>query len=72
MARRVVLLEEIPKGPAGKLQRIGLADRLGMSMISFFDAPTVAVQAVILEEMLLKGSRISQVGAEYPTLDQRS
>ncbi len=28
--RRVVLLEEIPKGPTGKLQRIGLAEKLGL------------------------------------------
>jgi acyl-CoA synthetase (AMP-forming)/AMP-acid ligase II len=28
--RRVVLVDEIPKGPTGKLQRIGLADRLGL------------------------------------------
>jgi oxalate---CoA ligase len=29
--RRIVLLPEIPKGPTGKLQRIGLARRLGLS-----------------------------------------
>jgi len=28
--RRIVFLEEIPKGATGKLQRIGLADRLGL------------------------------------------
>jgi acyl-CoA synthetase (AMP-forming)/AMP-acid ligase II len=28
--RRVVFLPEIPKGPTGKLQRIGLAERLGL------------------------------------------
>jgi acyl-CoA synthetase (AMP-forming)/AMP-acid ligase II/acyl carrier protein len=28
--RRVVLLDEIPKGPTGKVQRIGLADKLGL------------------------------------------
>jgi acyl-CoA synthetase (AMP-forming)/AMP-acid ligase II len=28
--RRVVILEEIPKGPTGKLQRIGLAEKLGL------------------------------------------
>jgi len=27
--RRVVFLEEIPKGATGKLQRIGLAEKLG-------------------------------------------
>jgi acyl-CoA synthetase (AMP-forming)/AMP-acid ligase II len=29
--RRVVFLDEIPKGPTGKLQRIGLAERLGLT-----------------------------------------
>ncbi len=29
--RRMVFLEEIPKGPTGKLQRIGLAQRLGLT-----------------------------------------
>ena len=28
--RRVVFLEAIPKGPTGKLQRIGLAEKLGL------------------------------------------
>src|SRR6185295_1637872 len=31
--RRVVLLDELPKGPTGKLQRIGLAERLGLGPI---------------------------------------
>jgi acyl-CoA synthetase (AMP-forming)/AMP-acid ligase II len=29
--RRIVLLSEIPKGPTGKMQRIGLAQRLGLT-----------------------------------------
>jgi acyl-CoA synthetase (AMP-forming)/AMP-acid ligase II len=29
--RKIVLLEEIPKGPTGKLQRIGLAAKLGLA-----------------------------------------
>lgn len=29
--RRLVLLQEIPKGPTGKLQRIGLAEKLGLN-----------------------------------------
>ena len=28
--RRVVFVAEIPKGPTGKVQRIGLADQLGL------------------------------------------
>ena len=33
--RRIVFLDEIPKGPTGKLQRIGLAERLGISGIRY-------------------------------------
>jgi acyl-coenzyme A synthetase/AMP-(fatty) acid ligase len=29
--RRIVFVSEIPKGPTGKLQRIGLAAKLGLS-----------------------------------------
>jgi acyl-CoA synthetase (AMP-forming)/AMP-acid ligase II len=29
--RRVLFLEEIPKGPTGKVQRIGLAEKLGLA-----------------------------------------
>ena len=29
--RRIVILEEIPKGATGKLQRIGLAAKLGLA-----------------------------------------
>ena len=29
--RKIVLLDEIPKGATGKLQRIGLAQKLGLS-----------------------------------------
>jgi len=29
--KKVVILEEIPKGPTGKLQRIGLAEKLGLA-----------------------------------------
>ena len=30
--RRIVVLDEIPKGPTGKVQRIGLGERLGVSV----------------------------------------
>ena len=28
--RRIVIVSEIPKGPTGKVQRIGMAERLGL------------------------------------------
>ncbi len=30
--RRILMLDELPKGPTGKLQRTGLADRLGLTL----------------------------------------
>jgi hypothetical protein len=35
----VVFLDELPKGPTGKVQRVGLADRLGLPTIGAADAP---------------------------------
>ncbi|NND22774.1 MAG: AMP-dependent synthetase, partial [Silicimonas sp.] len=29
--RRVVILDEIPKGATGKMQRIGMAEKLGLA-----------------------------------------
>ncbi len=37
--RRIVVLDEIPKGPTGKLQRIGLAEKLGLSGTASIPAP---------------------------------
>jgi acyl-CoA synthetase (AMP-forming)/AMP-acid ligase II/acyl carrier protein len=50
--RRVVVLDELPKGPTGKLQRIGLADRLGLTAVGegpraiYADAREAAVAAL--------------------------
>jgi amino acid adenylation domain-containing protein len=37
--RRIVFVEEIPKGPTGKLQRIGMAGRLGVATAARAAAP---------------------------------
>lgn len=34
LPRRIVFIEQIPKGPTGKLQRIGLAKRLGINSVA--------------------------------------
>jgi acyl-CoA synthetase (AMP-forming)/AMP-acid ligase II len=31
---RILILDEIPKGPTGKMQRIGLAEKLGLQTIN--------------------------------------
>jgi acyl-CoA synthetase (AMP-forming)/AMP-acid ligase II len=54
---RIVIVDEIPKGPTGKLQRIGLAERLGLgegvgeeaAEAEPFVAPRTAVEAVVAE-----------------------
>ena len=50
--RRVIFLEEIPKGPTGKLQRIGLAEKLGLGTSPLperaaYVAPRTAVEMVL-------------------------
>jgi acyl-CoA synthetase (AMP-forming)/AMP-acid ligase II/thioesterase domain-containing protein len=47
--RRIVLVDEIPKGPTGKLQRIGLAERLDLSADDLLEA---APQSQELEESI--------------------
>ena len=58
---QVVFLEEIPKGPTGKLQRIGLADKLASKLKVAFVAPTTEVEKV-LTEIWAEVLGIEQVG----------
>lgn len=51
--RRVVFLDEIPKGPTGKLQRIGLAERLGISELEGTDNPQPFTPPTSTIEILL-------------------
>jgi acyl-CoA synthetase (AMP-forming)/AMP-acid ligase II/acyl carrier protein len=53
--RRVMFVEQIPKGPTGKIQRIGLAKKLGIESLAFaqpgglapFEAPRTGTQSII-------------------------
>jgi len=52
--RRVVFVDQIPKGPTGKLQRIGLAKKLGIETLGFaqpggstFEAPRSETEALV-------------------------
>jgi oxalate---CoA ligase len=55
--RRIMFVDDIPKGPTGKLQRIGLAKKLGIesmafaqpSSATFFEAPSTATESAIAE-----------------------
>ena len=40
--RRVLIVDEIPKGPTGKLQRIGLAEKLGLAATNGMNADSSA------------------------------
>ena len=59
MPRRIVFLAEIPKGATGKLQRIGLAEKLGAlgMKIAIFGAG--AIGGFI-------GAKLPQAGADVP------
>jgi len=53
--KQVIILDEIPKGPTGKLQRIGLAEKLGVSgqvnldSQGAFEAPTTPTEKALAE-----------------------
>jgi acyl-CoA synthetase (AMP-forming)/AMP-acid ligase II len=44
---QIIVVDEIPKGPTGKLQRIGLADKLGSKLRAEFVAPRNSVEEVL-------------------------
>ncbi len=51
--RRVVFVDAIPKGPSGKLQRIGLADTLGLAELDAHEAPGEHVEPTTAAELLV-------------------
>ncbi len=59
--RRIVFLDEIPKGATGKLQRIGLAEKLGLTAmkIAIFGAGAIGG---------LLAARLQQAGAEVTVI----
>lgn len=69
--KRVLFVDAIPKGPSGKLQRIGLADRLGIDGVrdsttrSKGSIDTVAAIASIWQETL----RLDEVEVDQPFLE---
>jgi len=58
---QVLIVDEIPKGPTGKLQRIGLADKLASRLKAEFAAPRNSVEST-LAKMWTEVLDIEQVG----------
>ncbi len=51
--RRILVVDKIPKGPTGKLQRIGLADRLGVAHVHPEPAEHVAPRTALESQLAL-------------------
>lgn len=71
--RRIVILDEIPKGATGKVQRIGLAEKLGLDKPAStsprpYAAPTNLIETTLCEiwKQVLK---VPQVGIDDPFLE---
>jgi acyl carrier protein len=58
---RILLVREIPRGPTGKPQRIGLAEKLGVTLRAEFIAPHAPVEQR-LAEIWQRRLRVEQVG----------
>ncbi len=72
--RRVVILDEIPKGPTGKLQRIGLAEKLGLGFSSApntrpeYIAPRTRIEEQLVE-LWTEVLRVDVIGVQDNFLD---
>jgi non-ribosomal peptide synthetase component F len=46
---RIVFVHDLPKGPTGKLQRIGLADRLAAALAVTFEKPATGTEQLVAD-----------------------
>jgi acyl carrier protein len=72
--RRIVLLEEIPKGATGKLQRIGLAEKLGLTAEAVAAEPAAFVSPrnsieEMLVELWIEVLKVPEVGVQNGFLE---
>jgi acyl carrier protein len=59
---QIVLVDQIPKGPTGKVQRIGLAEKLADRLRTPYVAPRSALEAVVAA-VYAEVLRLDKVGA---------
>lgn len=69
--RRIVFLDEIPKGPTGKLQRIGLAGRLGLDELEGGGEQLPATPPSSAVELLLADLWSDVLGVEEIAVHER-
>ena len=44
---RIVFVKDVPKGPTGKLQRIGLAEKMAAAMVVAYEAPASEIERLV-------------------------
>jgi acyl-CoA synthetase (AMP-forming)/AMP-acid ligase II len=67
--RRMIFVDQIPKGPTGKIQRVGLAGRLGIESIAFTQSvepanivgPRTKIESILIE-IWMKVLELDRVG----------
>jgi oxalate---CoA ligase len=59
---RIIFVDDIPKGPTGKLQRIGLADRLTAALFKAYEPPASETERLVAATMcaVLGGASIGR------------
>jgi oxalate---CoA ligase len=45
--RQIIFVNDVPKGPTGKIQRIGLAERLAAALVVAYEAPTSDTERLV-------------------------
>jgi hypothetical protein len=45
--KRIIFVDDVPKGPTGKIQRIGLADRLAAALVVAYEAPASNTERLV-------------------------
>lgn len=59
---RILIVSDIPKGPTGKLQRTGLAERFAQELCVAYEPPAEGIEQLIATtvEQILKGQRVGR------------